>query len=262
MKNKSIIFVFAMVFAAEYFTHGQTKGFSAGNDSVQLYMDKARWGDGDAFLWLARCYRDGTGVESDFLMAMQMGMMAEECLTIPNLDTLFNEVSDNNNIKVIYDANKLFGQPDSEDLLLSKAELLLERDRPEGYVFKAMVSFRQGKTDEALALCEEAIKRGSVLAVFAKEAIVNGGEDKLHPEVLLGIADRFPFAYRLLGEHYAKIPNDSAKDIASAVRYYRMADEKACLGREGAVWLLNAIETRGVAPLDSMEVKRLHSLIK
>ena len=62
-----------------------------------------------------------------------MGNTCPRCLydyhdAIPNLDSLFNEVSDENNIKVIYDANKLFEQPDNEDQLMAKADLLLERE--------------------------------------------------------------------------------------------------------------------------------------
>lgn len=260
--KKVVLFAAGLLLMAGCSKHGQADGVVADSDSVQYYIDKARWGDGDAFLKLARYYRDGVGVTPDFLMALQMGMMAEEYGAIPNLDSLFYEVSDENNIKVIYDANKLFEQPGNEDQLMAKSDLLLERDCSEGYVFKALASFKQGKNDEALTWCEKAIKSGSVLAVIAKDGILNRGEDELQLETLLNISDRVPFAYRLLGEHYAKMTNNTATDVDSAVKYYRKADENGCLGREGAIWLLDAIKIKGVAPTDSQEVKRLNSLMK
>ena len=33
----------------------------------QTLLEKARWGDGQAYLKLADCYRDGKGVKSDFI---------------------------------------------------------------------------------------------------------------------------------------------------------------------------------------------------
>ena len=38
-----------------------------GKAKVDALIEKARWGDGQAFLQLADCYRDGIGVRKDFL---------------------------------------------------------------------------------------------------------------------------------------------------------------------------------------------------
>lgn len=43
---------------------------------VDALIEKARWGDGQAFLQLADCYRDGIGVKKDFLGMMCMVIQA------------------------------------------------------------------------------------------------------------------------------------------------------------------------------------------
>ena len=50
---------------------------------VNSYLEKARWGDGDAFLNLAKCYHDGIGVKSDFMGTLTMLMMADQ-YGVPN----------------------------------------------------------------------------------------------------------------------------------------------------------------------------------
>ena len=45
------------------------------NAEFNALMDKARWGDGQAFLKLADCYRDGIGVKPDFLGMMCMAFI-------------------------------------------------------------------------------------------------------------------------------------------------------------------------------------------
>ena len=50
---------------------------SAGSD-VSALMEKARWGDGEAYVKLADCYRDGKGVKQDFINMLAMASFADE----------------------------------------------------------------------------------------------------------------------------------------------------------------------------------------
>jgi hypothetical protein len=45
---------------------------------LNSYLEKARWGDGTAFLKLAECYHDGIGVKPDFVGMMSMLAMADQ----------------------------------------------------------------------------------------------------------------------------------------------------------------------------------------
>ena len=67
-------------------------------------------------------------------------------------------------------------------------------------------------------------------------------------------------AYRLLGDYYAKIPNDSVSDFPLARQYYLKASDHACLGRQQALWVLETIYIKGYPAVDSLIDKRLWSL--
>lgn len=43
-----------------------------GSAEINALVERARWGDGQAYLQLADCYRDGIGVKKDFLGMMVM----------------------------------------------------------------------------------------------------------------------------------------------------------------------------------------------
>ena len=51
------------------------------NEIRNTIMDKARWGDGQAFLLLADCYRDGIGVKPDFLGMVCMAFIKRQMNT-------------------------------------------------------------------------------------------------------------------------------------------------------------------------------------
>ena len=46
--------------------------------NVATLMEKARWGDGQAYVKLADCYRDGKGVKQDFVNMLAMASFADE----------------------------------------------------------------------------------------------------------------------------------------------------------------------------------------
>ncbi len=83
MMKKIIVLTIVAVFMAscseqqllDEFTNEQFYTSSEQQDSESVilnsYLEKARWGDGNAFLKLAECYHDGIGVKADF-----MGMMS------------------------------------------------------------------------------------------------------------------------------------------------------------------------------------------
>ena len=45
---------------------------------VTALIEKARWGDGQAYVKLADCYRDGKGVKQDFINMLGMVSFADE----------------------------------------------------------------------------------------------------------------------------------------------------------------------------------------
>ena len=232
------------------------------SDSVQYYFEQARFGIGDAYVKMAHYYRDGTLGKPDILKVMQMGFMAEEYMAIPNVDAIFKDVADDDSLKIAYHALNLLNKAENIDSLSDKAEKLVVRGFPVGYSIQAMIAYKNNDQDKAIALCEKGIEGGCTLAGITKDIILsseNYGED-LKAETLLKIANRYPMAYRMLGDYYAKIPSDSTNDIPLAIQYYLKASEHACLGRREALWILEAIYIKGFPAVDSLVDKRLWSL--
>ena len=51
---------------------------SAQVSEIEMLKEQARWGDGQAYLKLADCYRDGKGVEKDFISMLSMVALADQ----------------------------------------------------------------------------------------------------------------------------------------------------------------------------------------
>ena len=231
-------------------------------DSVQYYFEQARLGIGDAYVRMAQFYLDGTLGKPNFLKAVTMGFMAEEYMAIPNMDALFRDVPDSDATKITYQALDMVNQVEDEYILMAESNKLLVKGIPEGYVIEAIIKWKKGEKEKAVLLCDKATDNGSTIADVVKDIIQGGtkyGED-FSPQTLLKIADRFPMAYRLLGDYYAKIPNDSVIDIPLARQYYLKASDHACLGRQQALWVLETIYIKGYPAVDSLIDKRLWSL--
>lgn len=232
------------------------------SDSVQYYFEQARLGIGNAYVKMAQFYLDGTLGKPNLLKAMTMGFMAEEYMTIPNMDALFRDVPDSDTNKIAFHVLEMLNQVGGEDTLMAEANKLLIQGIPEGHIIEAVIRWKKGDNNNAVLLCDKAMADGSTIADVLNDIILGGtnyGED-ICPETLLKIADRFPLAYRLLGDYYAKIPKDSVSDIPLARQYYLKASDQACLGRREALWLLETIYTKGYPAVYSLIDTRLWSL--
>lgn len=235
---------------------------ASSSDRVQYYFEQARLGIGDAYVKMAQYYREGTLGKPNLLNVMSMGFMAEEYMAIPNLDALFKDVPDSDATKIAFQALDMLNQVEDEDTLMTEANMLLTQGIPEGNIMKAVIAWKKGEKEKAVVLCDKAITDGSTIADVLKDIILGDtkyGED-FSPKALLKIADRFPMAYRLLGDYYAKIPNDSINDIPLAMQYYLKASDHACLGRREALWVLENIYIKGYPAVDSLVDNRLWSL--
>lgn len=234
------------------------------SDSVQYYFDQARLGIGDAYVKMAQYHLDGTLGKPNLLTIMSMGSMAEEYMAIPNQNALFKDVPDSDVTKMAYQALDMLNHIENEDHILVKSKELLNMGIPEGFLMQAVLLWKKGNRDDAITFCDKSIQGGSTIADVFKDIIVAGEEygGDFNPQTLLKIADRFPMAYRILGDHYAKIPNDSVIDIPLARQYYLKASDHACLGRREARWVLETIYIQGYPAVDSLVEKRLWSLYR
>lgn len=226
---------------------------------VASLMEKARWGDGHAYVKLADCYRDGKGVKQDFITMLGMVSFADEYGGIGRMEDYFSALPEDSEYKLVFDAMEKFSAHKQEEGL-AMAEKLIEQGCPEGYTVKGIILSEQGNREEGNRMLEYAAGQGSGFAELY--LCVPDWHNKQNPDItkLKELPNRMPIANTCLGKIFAGKDEESLKDEQSAAYYYMRADENACLGRDGARWLLDYYRGGGHIELNEKDVERLEIL--
>ena len=231
---------------------------SAGSD-VSALMEKARWGDGEAYVKLADCYRDGKGVKQDFINMLAMASFADEYGGISRMEDYLSTLPEESEYRLVFDAmDKFCGDKQEEGLAM--AEKLIERDCAEGYTVKGIILSEQGNREEGKHLLERAAEKGSGFAELY--LCIPDLKSKQNTDIgrLTALAERMPLANASLAKIYTGKDNPNLKDEQLAAYYYLKADEKACLTRDGARWLLAYHRNGGNLKLSEKNIERLELL--
>ena len=226
---------------------------------VVTLMEKARWGDGLAYVKLADCYRDGKGVKQDFITMLGMVSFADDYGGIKRMEDYLSSLPEDSEYKQVFDAMELFsGNKQEEGLAI--AEKLIERDCAEGYTVKGIILSEQGNREKGKLLLQQAAKKGSGFAELY--LCMPDLKSKQNPDIdrLTALAERMPLANACLGKIYTGKENPDLKDEQLAAYYYMKADEKACLTRDGARWLLAYHRNGGNLRLCEKDIERLELL--
>lgn len=226
---------------------------------VTALIEKARWGDAQAYVQLANCYRDGTGVKQDFLNMVCMMIYADEYSGVKNIKDYMGALPEESEYRLAYEAmDKSFSKADE---ILEVADKLIARDCVEGYTIKGIILSEQSDKEEGKRLLELAVERGSTLAqIFL---CVQGWQKDSAPDIdrLKAVADSVPIANVCLGDFFSgKTGDESMKDDQLAAYYYMKADEHALLGKYSARWLLNYYKRGGNINLSNKDIERLETL--
>ena len=228
---------------------------SAGSD-VSAFMEKARWGDGEAYVKLADCYRDGKGVKQDFINMLAMASFADEYGGISRMEDYLSTLPEESEYRLVFDAmGKFCGDKQEEGLAM--ADKLIERDCAEGYTVKGIILSEQGNREEGKHLLERAAEKGSGFAELY--LCIPDLKSKQNTDIgrLTALAERMPLANASLAKIYTGKENPDLKDERLAAYYYLKADEKACLTRDGARWLLAYHRNGGNLKLSEKDIERL-----
>lgn len=226
-------------------------------NEYQYYLKRARWGDADAYVKLADCYRNGVGVDADFVGMVGMLTMAEKYGSFMKVEDYFNALPDDDCNKKLF-----FAMDGLEKKGMDKAALLSDtlkaRGVPEGHILAGVIQIEQGDTIGGL----ETIRRGADLgSSFGKLIIgmapsvfdVNKPYDA---DILVKMAERHPYANKFLANIYAGEGCDGMQDEELAAMHYLKADEHGFLGIKGARWLLGYYAKKGIQ-IDEREKQRL-----
>ena len=173
---------------------------------VNSYLEKARWGDGDAFLNLAKCYHDGIGVKSDFMGTLTMLMMADQ-YGVPNhsIEDYLMSLPDTDHTKMIFEA---IAKLDRKNILPTDSivENLIENGSADGYALKGVVQVERGDTLGGQQSIKKGAEMGSSFAellLCAFPAEETGYGKYVNIEMLRNMSSRSPVANKLLGDIYS-----------------------------------------------------------
>lgn len=236
---------------------GDKVGLSTTNE-ISALVEQARWGDGQAFLKLADCYRDGKGVEKDFVGMLSMVAQADEFGGIRRMEDYLEEMPEGSDFRMIFEAIEKVEDKQVEEAKMM-SEQLISKGVPDGYFVQGFMAIESGDTLSGLRLMEQAASQGSNLGnLMSCIPEFQGGKN---PDVakLAKLAEKMPIINIILARHYWGHDDNNTFDEQMAAHYYLKADEHACLDRRGARWLLGYHET-GKLQLSERDITRLQIL--
>ena len=227
----------------------------------QHYLEKARWGDANAYRKLADFYRTGVGVNADFISMTAMLAMAEQYNRDLRVDDYMKALPEEDGYKQLFNTMDKFNKKDM-DKVKSTASALIADGKPEGYVIRGAMQVEEGDTLGGLETIRYGADQGSSfgeLILHMSPAFLYNHKKPFDAPGLIRMAERHPFAYKFLAEMYAGEVCDSVVDEELAAEYYLKADAHGFLGRNGATWLLDYYSRNGIS-IDEQEKGRLVTL--
>ena len=230
----------------------------ADNDFYNL-IEQARWGDGQAFLKLADCYRDGKGVDKDFVGMLSMVAQADEFGSIRQMGDYLKELPEGSDFRMIFDAIEKFEDKQVEEAK-SITEQLLVGGSSDGYTVQGIMAIECKDTLEGLRLIEQAASEGSTFANLILCIPELQGGKKPDVEKLKSMSEKKPYVNMILAKMYIGEDDEGMRDDRLAAHYYLKADENACLSKQGARWLLGYHNRVSKLPLSERDIQRLQIL--
>jgi TPR repeat protein len=225
----------------------------------QALMEKAKWGDGQAYRKLADCYRDGKGVKRDFIGMLSMASLADVYRGINRMEDYLDSLPKDSEFKLLIDCVEKFEQKQTDEAQ-TLLEGLVANGSPDGYAIKGISVLEHGDSLGAKRLFEFAAEKGSSLAELLLCIPDWRGAMKPSIEKLASLTDKIPWVNNVLAETYEGKRGYDMKDDKMAAYYYLKADKQACLTKNGAKWLIDYIRNDGDIHLSPSDVKRLQIL--
>ena len=225
---------------------------------INALKEKARWGDSEAYVKLADCYRDGKGVQKDFIGMLTMLSLANDYSEINQMEGYLDRLPENSEYKIIIDCLQKLDQEQTDEPQMS-IERLKTSGSPDGYTIEGVYVQEHGDSIEARRLFEIAAEKGSSLAELLLCVPDWRGAEHSNVEELAKLTDKIPWASIILAGIY-KSSDDNSADNDMAAYYYLKADKHACLTKNGARWLLRYHRNGGNLHLNASDIERLQIL--
>ena len=231
-----------------------------GSAEIKALVERARWGDGQAYLQLADCYRDGIGVKKNFLGMLAMVEQARVHGAIHDEMEYVTKIPEDNDIKRFCDlmdksCSQLIEEEDSVMVQLATI------DSPDVLAMYGVLCVESGDSIRGFEIIRDASERGSDFAALLNALLDWKGNIQPDKMKLEQLAERIPLAYKLLGKLSLKPDENGIVDERKVAYYYMKADEHALLSLREAKWLLAYHKDVSIPELTDSDVKRLESFI-
>lgn len=232
-----------------------------GSAEINALVERASWGDGQAYLQLADCYRDGIGVKKNFLGMLAMVEQARDHGAIRSENEYMTQIPDDNDIKRFFNlmdksSSQLIEEKDSIMAQLATIE------SPDAHALFGVLCVESGDSIRGFEIIRDASERGSDFAALLNALPDWKGNIQPDKMKLEQLAERIPLAYNLLGKLSLKPDENGIIDERKVAYYYMKADEHALLSRRGARWLLAYHKDVGIPGLTESDVNRLEAFIR
>lgn len=233
---------------------------ATGSAEIKALVERARWGDGQAYLQLADCYRDGIGVKKNFLGMLAMVEQARVHGAIHDEMEYVTKIPEDNDIKRFCDlmdksCSQLIKEKDSVMVQLATI------DSPDVLAMYGVLCVESGDSIRGFEIIRDASERGSDFAALLNALLDWKGNIQPDKMKLEQLAERIPLAYKLLGKLSLKPDENGIVDERKVAYYYMKADEHALLSQREAKWLLAYHKDVSIPELTDSDVKRLESFI-
>ena len=234
---------------------------ATGRAEIKALVERARWGDGQAYLQLADCYRDGIGVKKNFLGMLAMVEQARVHGAIHDEMEYVTKIPEDNDIKRFCDlmdksCSQLIEEKDSVMVQLATI------DSPDVLAMYGVLCVESGDSIRGFEIIKDASERGSDFAALLNALLDWKGNIQPDKMKLEQLAERIPLAYKLLGKLSLKPDENGIVDERKVAYYYMKADEHALLSQREAKWLLAYHKDVSIPELTDSDVKRLESFIR
>ncbi len=234
---------------------------ATGSAEIKALVERARWGDGQAYLQLADCYRDGIGVKKNFLGMLAMVEQARVHGAIHDEMEYVTKIPEDNDIKRFCDlmdksCSQLIEEKDSVMVQLATI------NSPDVLAMYGVLCVESGDSIRGFEIIRDASERGSDFAALLNALLDWKGNIQPDKMKLEQLAERIPLAYKLLGKLSLKPDENGIVDERKVAYYYMKADEHALLSQREAKWLLAYHKDVSIPELTDSDVKRLESFIR
>lgn len=234
---------------------------ATGSAEIKALVERARWGDGQAYLQLADCYRDGIGVKKNFLGMLAMVEQARVHGAIHDEMEYVTKIPEDNDIKRFCDLM----DKSSSQLIEEKDSVMVQLatiDSPDVLAMYGVLCVESGDSIRGFEIIRDASERGSDFAALLNALLDWKGNIQPDKMKLEQLAERIPLAYKLLGKLSLKPDENGIVDERKVAYYYMKADEHALLSQREAKWLLAYHKDVSIPELTDSDVKRLESFIR